>query len=169
MAVLAVALAVVGVAGCSSSGGHATAATTTVRPPAADPTATVAAFCDASKRLTALEQTTSGTQISDVAANIVALRAIAKELATHAPPSIAGPTARYAVVIAAVADALAQRSPSSQTAPPHQLTQADTAALSGTGPYTARGPETRVRGPPSRRVVVDNDPPRPPQPATRAW
>ncbi len=115
-------------AGCSSSGGKAASTTTTVRRAPTDPVATVAAFCDASRRLTALGQVTGGAQISNVAANIVELRAIARELAAHAPPSIAGPTARYAVVIAAVADTLAQRSPT--TAPAHQLTPTDTAALS---------------------------------------
>ncbi len=125
MAVLVVVL----LAGCSSSGGKA-ATTTTVRRAPADPMATVVAFCDASHRLTTLGQVTGGAHISDVAANIVELRAIAHELATHAPPSIAGPTARYAVVIAAVADALAQQSPTSATAPARQLSPADTAALS---------------------------------------
>jgi hypothetical protein len=120
------ALALVVASGCSSSGSNHASPTTTVR---TDPASTVAAFCTASKRLTALGQTTGGAGLSDVAANIVELRAIAHQFATHPPPSIAGPTKRYAVVIEAVADALSLQS-SSGSSPPRQLSLADTAALS---------------------------------------
>ncbi len=116
-------------AGCSSSSSHRAATPTIEAPPPIDPPATTAAFCAAWKQLTQLGQTTSGTVVSDVAQNIVELRAIAHQFATAAPPSIAGPAKRYALLVGAVADALAQTKPSSPVSSDSQLTAADRALL----------------------------------------
>jgi hypothetical protein len=127
-------MAMVGVAGCSSSG-HAPSDqhdTTSTTRAAADPAASVTAFCVAWGHLTTLDQQTADTDLSDVATNITALRAIAQQLQTQAPPSIAGPARRYGAVVAAVANTLDPTNASStgtSTGASQQLSAADRTTL----------------------------------------
>ena len=111
---------VVVLAGCSSSGGEA--ATTTTRPPNADrPDGHRGRLL---QRVAPAHRPGTGHRRRPYLQRGRQHRGAAghrQELATHAPASIAGPTARYTVVIAAVADALAQQSPTSATTPAHQL------------------------------------------------
>jgi hypothetical protein len=117
--VLAVALVATG---CSSSSHSQVQATTST-------TAAVhtRAFCAAWNQLATLGQDTA---VADVARNIVALRTVARQLATEAPSSISPEARRYAAVIAAVAQSLSsggQQTPNVGTE--GQLTAADRAAL----------------------------------------
>ena len=134
VAVVAVGLATVGVVGCSSSGHdrsdqHITTSTTAAK---ADPVASVTAFCVAWAHLTTLDQQSANTDLSAVASNITALRTIAAQLQTAAPPSIAGPARRYGAVVGAVANTLDPTNASStgsSAGASEQLSAADRTAL----------------------------------------